>query len=103
MSNNRVAVIVRAYAGVFFGYTEGPVKAGPTISLTGARQIYYWDSEGLQQNANTCGDIALFGVGAGSRLSQPSTVHLDQVSAVFEATAKCVDRVNGQAWGLCDE
>lgn len=63
------AAIVRAYSGVFFGYVVSKTRTG--CVLKDARQIWSWDSAGLSEKVNTTGDIALRGVGSGSRVSSP--------------------------------
>jgi hypothetical protein len=90
-------VVVRAYSGVFFGYLLG--KSGATVELRDARQIWSWDSAGLAEKVNTCGDIAVRGLGSGSKVSSPcSSVSVEQVGAVFVATPVAVQIIEAQKW-----
>ena len=90
-------VIVRAYSGVFFGYMLS--KDGNSCRLRDARQIYSWDSKGLAEPSRTCGDIANFGVGSGSKVSTPCNVTIDQIGAIFDASLTCVKSLTSQKWG----
>jgi hypothetical protein len=57
------AVIVRTYsAGVHYGHLAR--RTGKEVELSGARRIWSW------RGANTLHEIALRGVGAGSRVSE---------------------------------
>ncbi len=90
-------VIVRAHSGVFFGYLES--KEGNTVTLVGARQIYYWNSAGLAEKTNTCPDMATNGIGTGSKVSKPAPKAIvDQVGATFFMTASAAKTVENQAW-----
>ena len=92
-----VAVIVRAYSGVFFGYLLS--KTGASVELRDARQIYYWDSAGLPQKSNTCPDIAARGLGTGSKVSEPATrAIVEQVGAVFFMSSDAEKTVKTQKW-----
>jgi hypothetical protein len=92
------AVIVRAYSGVFFGYLAG--KKGDTCTLTDARQIWSWNSAGLDKPVNTCGDIALRGVGTGSKVSDASPrVEIEHVRATFDCSPAAAKLLSSQGWG----
>ncbi len=91
------AVIVRAHSGVFFGYLIA--KDGSSVTLRGARQIYYWDSVGLPEKSNTCPDIAARGLGTGSKVSQPAEKAIvEQVGAVFFMADSAAETVKAQKW-----
>ena len=92
------AVIVRAYSGVFFGYLTS--KKGNSVELSDARQIYSWDSAGLDEKSNTCPDIAARGLGSGSKVSSPAPKAIvESVGAIFFATPTAVKIINAQKWG----
>lgn len=62
--NKQQYVVVRTFsAGVHVGVLAK--RAGKEVTLTGARRIWSW------RGANTLSEIALHGVGSGSRLSEP--------------------------------
>jgi hypothetical protein len=64
-TNHNPAVIVRTYsAGVHYGKLAAQSADGKRVTLTGARRIWSW------KGANTLHEIALRGVGAGSRVSE---------------------------------
>lgn len=92
-----VAVIVRAYSGVFFGRVE---KQEPgRIVLLGARQVWSWTSDGCAQKINTCPDIAAHGLGVSSKMSEPATrATIEQVGAVFECSAAATKILDAQKW-----
>jgi hypothetical protein len=93
------SVVVRATAGVFFGKLIK--KDGPMVQLGDARQVWSWDSKGLSEPVNTVGDIALRGVGSGSKVSSPTpSVILDGVSATYYATTQAVAVFGAQKWGV---
>ncbi len=90
-------VIVRAYSGVFFGYLVS--KTGACVELRDARQIWSWDSAGLAEKSQTCGDIAMRGLGTGSKVSAPVTRSIvEQVGATFFATDAAVKTIAAQKW-----
>lgn len=92
------AVIVRAHSGVFFGYLEANDSDG--VTLKNARQIWSWDSKGLKEPVNTCGDMALRGVGTGSKVSSASPkVEVKQVGAMFYCTAEAASAIEARKWG----
>lgn len=98
MAGGEVAVIVRAYSGVFFGYLVS--KTGNSVELSDARQIYSWDSAGLLEKSNTCPDIAARGLGTGSKVSAPAPkAFIEQVGAVFVMTPAAAITVVNQKWG----
>ena len=90
------AVIVRAYSGVFFGHLVS--KTGTSVELRGARQVWSWDSAGLPEKAMTCGDLARIGVGTGSKIGGPADAVIEQVGAMFYATAEAASVIGGQKW-----
>jgi hypothetical protein len=64
MAKKSPAVIVRTYtAGVHYGHLAKQSEDGKRVTLTGARRIWYW------KGANTLHEIALRGVGPGSKVS----------------------------------
>lgn len=90
------AVIVRAYSGVFFGLLVS--EEGASVTLKGARQVWSWDSAGLSEPVRTCGDIALRGLGTGSRVSSPVDAIISQVGAVFFCSADAERIITEQKW-----
>lgn len=95
---NLKPVIVRAYSGVFFGYLS--YKDGDTVFLDDCRQIWSWGSAGMSQLVQTCGDIAVMGLGSDSKVSMTvSKAIIEKVGAVFFATDEAADIVAYQGWG----
>ncbi len=91
------AVLVRAYSGVFFGYLIS--KTGASVELRNARQVWSWDSAGLPEKSNTVGDIAIRGVGSGSKISSPvDRSIIEQVGATFFASSQCISTFASQKW-----
>jgi len=91
-------VIIRAYSGVFFGRLVA--RKGGSAELADARQIWSWNSVGLAQPVNTCGDIALRGVGAGSKVSSPVPRSIvADVKATFFCLPESVAVLDAQKWG----
>jgi hypothetical protein len=90
------SVIVRAYSGVFFGLESQ--RRGDEIDLLDCRQIWQWQSTGLEKPVLTCGDIAIRGVGKGSKVSDPSPLAtIRDVKAVFVCTPEAVRVIEGIA------
>jgi hypothetical protein len=59
------AVIVRTYsAGVHYGHLAEQSADGRKVTLTGAKRVWLW------KGANTLHEMALRGVGTGSRVSE---------------------------------
>lgn len=90
-------VIVRAYSGVFFGKLKA--RRGSECDLTDVRQIWQWQSTGLAVPVRTCGDIALRGVGTGSKISDAaSAATLLDVKAIFTCTSEAVRVLESASW-----
>jgi hypothetical protein len=90
-------VIVRAYSGVFFGYEKA--RRGSEIDLIRVRQIWQWQSTGLATPVRTCGDIALRGVGTGSRISDETpAVTVLEVKAIFVCTPEAERVLREASW-----
>ena len=90
-------VIIRAYSGVFYGRLVS--TKGQTSELADARQIWSWNSAGLAQPVNTCGDIALRGVGSGSKVSSPVPKSvIAEVKATFFCSPEAVAVIDAQKW-----
>jgi hypothetical protein len=91
-------VIVRAYSGVFFGALKA--RRGSEVDLVDVRQIWNWSSTGLSKPVQTCGDIALRGVGTGSRVSDAAeAVTLFEAKAVFTCSTEAVTVLKAASWG----
>lgn len=86
-------VVVRTYsAGVHFGYLEA--HKGKEVRLSDARRIWYW------RGANTLNEVALRGVGAGSKISEPvSGILLTEAIEIVDATPEAVKSLEATKWG----
>lgn len=65
--------VIRTYgAGTFAGIVEewGAENAS-VVALRDARRIYSWQSDGMQREIRSLSEIAMFGVGAGSKIARP--------------------------------
>ncbi len=62
--SDKIYVVVRTYsAGVHVGYLKS--RDGKEVTLADARRVWYW------RDAFTLNEIALHGVGEGSKISAP--------------------------------
>lgn len=85
-------VVVRTYsAGVHVGELKS--REGKEVVLTDAQRIWSW------KGANTLHEIALHGVGKGSRISErvPS-ITLTEAIEVIEASEEARDNLRGTPW-----
>ena len=85
-------VVVRTYsAGVHVGDLVS--RKGKEVTLKNARRIWRW------QGANTLNEIALHGVGAGSRVSEavPNIV-LTEAIEVITASEKAATNLKAATW-----
>jgi hypothetical protein len=85
-------VVVRTYsAGVHVGFLES--QNGKEVVLSQARRIWSW------KGANTLNEIANHGVGAGSRVSEPSmSVTLTEAIEVIVATDSARENLEAAKW-----
>lgn len=85
-------VVVRTYsAGVHVGVLES--RQGQEVVLTNARRIWYW------KGANTLHEIALRGVGAGSKVSDSvGRIELLQAIEVISATPEAQKNLENAKW-----
>lgn len=85
-------VVVRTYsAGVHIGTLAA--QAGKEVTLTGARRIWSW------KGANTLHEIALRGVGAGSRVSEEvSRIDLTETIEVIACSANAAAALGAAKW-----
>ena len=86
-------VIIRAYSGVFFGrlLARRVSAAGTEADMADVRQIWQWTSAGLAKPALTCDDIAIRGVGTGSKVSDPAPVAtISDIKASWLCTPEAV-------------
>lgn len=84
-------VIVRTYsAGVHFGYLRS--RKGLEVELTGSRRIWSW------VGANTLSEIALHGVGKGSRVAERVSVTLTQAIEIIDCTPESVSSLEAAVW-----
>jgi hypothetical protein len=85
-------VIVRTYsAGVHFG--ELAARNGQEVTLKNARRIWYW------KGANTLNEIALHGVGAGSKIAEPVTkIVLTQAIEVIDCSKASAANLKDAQW-----
>lgn len=86
-------VIVRTYsAGVHYGTLAA--CNGPEVTLADARRIWSW------QGANTLHEIALRGVGRGSKVSEPvSTITLTEAIEIIDCAPESVTSLDTAKWG----
>ncbi len=86
------AVLVRTYsAGVHFGYLAS--RKGKEVELTSSRRIWSW------KGANTLNEIALRGVGAGSRISERSArLVLTEAIEVHDCSKEAVANLESATW-----
>lgn len=84
--------VIRTYsAGVHVGIVAH--RAGTDVALVEARRIWRW------QGANTLHEIALRGVGAGSRLSEPvESILLTQAIEIIPCTAEAERNLRSAKW-----
>ena len=85
-------VVVRTYsAGVHCG--ELVSRKGQEVTLKNARRIWYW------KGANTLNEIALHGVGAGSKIAEPvAKIVLTQAIEIIDCTKSAVANLKAAAW-----
>jgi hypothetical protein len=88
----RKYVVVRTHsAGVHIG--ELVERNGQEVTLANARRIWSW------KGANTLHEIALRGVGAGSRVSEPVPgIVLPHAIEIIDATSDARARLEGTNW-----
>ena len=86
-------VVVRTYsAGVHVGTLAA--HDGKQVTLREARRVWAW------KGANTLHEIALRGVGKGSRISEPvSEIALSEAIEVIAATAAASESLAAAGWG----
>lgn len=86
-------VIVRTYsAGVHAGTLVK--RDGKEVTLENARRIWYW------VGANTLHEIALRGVGSGSKVSETvESITLTEAIEVITATAEAEKNLSAAIWG----
>ena len=89
----RKYVIVRTYsAGVHAGTLVQ--RDGKEVVLENARRIWFW------KGANTLHEIALHGVGDGSKISEPvAQITLTEAIEVITATAAAEKNLSVAVWG----
>ena len=84
-------VIVRTYsAGVHFGYLAR--REGKEVHLTGSRRIWYW------KGANTLSEIALSGIGAGSKIASRVSIVLTEAIEIIDCTKEAVKNLEAAEW-----
>lgn len=85
-------VLVRTFsAGVHVGVLAA--QSGKEVTLTTARRIWSW------KGANTLHEIALRGVGPGSRVSEPvGVIDLTEAIEVIAATPQAQDNLQSATW-----
>lgn len=84
--------IVRTYsAGVHAGELKS--REGKEVVLTDAQRIWHW------KGANTLHEIALRGVGPGSKISERvGEIALTEAIEIIEATDEARDNLRGAKW-----
>ena len=91
MATAKKAVIVRTYsAGVFFGYLRA--HTGKDVELIRARRIWFW------KGANTLSEIALHGVGPGSKIAEPVTITLTEAIEIIECSKEGAANLEAATW-----
>lgn len=85
-------VLIRTYsAGVHFGSLIE--RNGQEVALADARRIWSW------QGRNTLNEIALHGVGKGSRVSEAvPRIELTQAIEVIDCSAEAVENLQAGKW-----
>ncbi len=84
-------VIVRTYsAGVHFGYLVK--REGKEVSLAGSRRIWYW------KGANTLSEIALRGVGSGSKIAERVSITLTEAIEIIDCTKEAAANMEAAVW-----
>lgn len=84
-------VIVRTYsAGVHYGYLVS--RKGKEVVLEKSRRIWYW------QGANTLSEIALHGVGTGSKIAEPVSITLTEAIEIIECSKEAEKCLNAATW-----
>ena len=85
-------VIVRTYsAGVHAGTLVS--RTGKEVVLADARRVWFW------RVANTLHEIALHGVGPGSKISEPvESITLTEAIEVITATASAEKNLSAAVW-----
>jgi hypothetical protein len=87
----RPVVVRSSQSGVWFGNLVS--RHGKSVRLTNARKIWSW------QGANTTSDIALAGVGKGSKVAPPVTVTVTECHEILDATAVAAATIEARSWG----
>jgi hypothetical protein len=87
-------VVVRTYsAGVHVGRLTEQSADGKKVTLTGARRIWSW------RGANTLHEIALRGVGAGSRVSDKvPTIQLTEAIEILPCAPAGEAALEAASW-----
>jgi hypothetical protein len=85
-------VLIRTYsAGVHFGRLVA--RDGKEVHLADARRIWSW------RGANTLHEIALHGVGPGSRVSEPvPSITLTEAIEIIDCADVAVESLRGASW-----
>ena len=93
MSKAARKVIVRTYsAGVHYGTLVE--RAGEEVQLADARRIWSW------QGRNTLHEIALRGVGKGSKVSEAvPRIDLMQAIEIIDCSKEAIENLGGASWG----
>ena len=86
-------VLVRTYsAGVHYGTLIG--RSGTEVTLAHARRLWSW------QGANTLNEIALRGVGRGSKVSEPvASITLTEAIEIIDCAPEAVANLDAAKWG----
>lgn len=84
--------VIRTYsAGVHIGTVVG--HSGTEVQLSSARRIWYW------RGANTLHEIALRGVGKGSKVSEPvDSILLTEAIEIIPVTDEARANLEGIQW-----
>lgn len=85
-------VVVRTYsAGVHCGYLES--SSGREVTLSDAKRIWSW------QGANTLHEIAIHGVGKGSKVSEAvEEIRLTEVVEIITCSGEGRERLKTSGW-----
>ena len=92
MATSRKAVIVRTYsAGVHFGRLVE--RKGKEVKLADARRIWHW------RGANTLNEIAMSGVGKGSRISvSVPSIELTEAIEIIPCSEAATKNLEAAEW-----
>jgi hypothetical protein len=89
----RIVIIRTRSAGVHFGEIVSESQDGKRVTLRNARRIWSW------RGANTLNEIALRGVGDGSKISEPvPEITLTEASEIIVCQLEAIENLARAGW-----